>query len=220
MRPSGRTGRGRGTVGDPEPGKATTFTQNLTPLDDLYLLTDTLAALERGGIIVYPTDTVWGIGCDATDEAAVARVLALKERPVGGGLVSVVDSLEMLRRHVGVIHPRLQTVLELHARPLTMIYPEPRGLAAGVLAADGSAAIRIAKDAYLQALLSRFGRPIVSTSANLPGAPTPAHFGEIASDVLRAADHVVRYRQRDKTTAEPSVIARWNDSNELEPLRA
>lgn len=188
-------------------------------MDDLYLLGPTLAALEAGQIIVYPTDTVWGIGCDATDEAAVSRVLALKERSVGRGLISIVDSLETLRRHVRVIHPRLQTVLELHARPLTMIYPDAHGLAPGVLAADGSAAIRIAKDAYLQTLLSRFGRPIVSTSANKPGAPTPAHYGEITSDILMAADHVVKYRQRDRTPAEPSVIARWNDSNELEPLR-
>ena len=220
MRPRSRSAPTRGGPAGVGTGKPTTFTQNLTPLDDLYLLGDTLAALERGGVIVYPTDTVWGIGCDATDEAAVARVLALKERPVGRGLITLVDSLEMLRRHVGVIHPRLQTVLELHARPLTMVYPDARGLAPGVLAADGSAAIRIAKDPYLQTLLARFGRPIVSTSANLPGAPTPAHYGEIASDVLSAVDHVVKYRQRDKTEAEPSVIARWNDSNELEPLRS
>lgn len=197
-----------------------TFTGKITPLDDLYLLDETLAALSAGEIILYPTDTVWGIGCDATDEAAVARVLALKDRAPGRGLVSVVGSLGMLRDYVGVIHPRLQTVLELHARPLTMIYPGARGLAAGVTAADGSAAIRIAKDPYLETLLARFGRPIVSTSANAAGAPTPAHYGEISSDILSAVDHVVKYRQRDRTEARESVIARWNDSNELEPVRS
>ena len=186
----------------------------------MYLLGTTLTALEAGQVIAYPTDTVWGVGCDATDAAAVQRVLAFKQRRAGAGLVTLVDSLEMLLRYVHVVHPRLQTVLELHARPLTMIYPDVDGLAEGVTAADGSAAIRIAKDPYLQALIGKFGRPIVSTSANLPGAEPPTHFGAISSEVLQAVDHVAKYRQREAATeARPSVIARWNDNNELEPVR-
>lgn len=186
----------------------------------MYLLGDTVSALQAGEVVAYPTDTVWGIGCDACHPEAVTRVLAFKRRPVGAGLVSLVDSLEMLRRFVPVIHPRLQTVLELHERPLTMIYPEVWGLAAGVTAADGSAAIRIAKTPYLQALIGRLGRPIVSTSANPPGSPPPTHFGDISSEVLTAVDHVAKYRQREPPSeARPSVIARWNDSNELEPVR-
>ncbi len=188
-------------------------------MDDLYLLGETLAALEAGKTIVYPTDTVWGIGCDATNPEAVERVLAFKERPRGQGLVCLVGSLDMLLRYVPSLHPRLQTVLELHRRPLTMIYDHVDGIAAGAVAADGSCAIRITGDAYCKALIARFGRPIVSTSANRKGEPFPAHYGEISSEVLIAADHVVRYRQRDKTPAEPSVIARWNASNELEPVR-
>ncbi len=170
-------------------------------------------------MIVYPTDTVWGIGCDATNPEAVQRVLTFKERPAGQGLVCLVDSLETLLRYVPALHPRLQTVLELHRRPLTMIYERVDGIAAGALAADGSCAIRITRDPYCKELISRFGRPIVSTSANRKGEAFPTYFGEISSEVLSAADHVVRYRQRDKTASEPSVIARWNDSNELEPVR-
>ena len=186
----------------------------------MYLLGDTLAALRAGRLIAYPTDTVWGIGCDATDESAVARVLSFKERSSGAGLVSLVDSLEMLRSYVHVLHPRLQTVLELHTRPLTMIYPDVDGLAPGVTADDGSAALRLTKDKYLQELIGKFGRPIVSTSANTAGAEPPTHFGAISSDVLEAVDHVAKYRQRDTATeVQPSVIARWNASNELEPVR-
>ena len=195
------------------------FSEILILLDDLYLLGETLTTLESGGTIVYPTDTVWGIGCDATNEAAVQRVASLKERPPGAGFVCIVDSLEMLLRYVDSIHPRLQTLLDFHTRPLTMIYPDVERLAPGVLAADGSAAIRITRDAYCKALLKAFGKPLVSTSANLRGQPFPEHFGTISSEVLAAADHVVRFRQRDRTPSEPSVIARWTADNELEPVR-
>lgn len=185
----------------------------------MYLLGETLSALEAGSMIVYPTDTVWGIGCDATNPDAVDRVLGFKERPVGQGLVCLVDSLDTLLNYVPPLHPRLQTVLELHRRPLTMIYDQVHGIAAGALAADGSCAIRITRDPYCRELIARFGRPLVSTSANRKGQPFPTYFGEISSEVLAAADHVVRYRQRDKSPSEPSVIARWNASNELEPVR-
>ena len=188
-------------------------------MDDLYLLGDTIAALQDGQTILYPTDTVWGIGCDATQDEAVERVLAIKERPRGQGLIVLVSSVEMLKRYVAELHPRLQTVLDLHARPLTMIYPEVTGLSPAVAARDGSVAIRIAKDRYVSALLERLGRPVVSTSANKAGAETPTHFGDIPSDILSSVDHVVKYRQRDRTAGRPSVIARWNDNNELEPVR-
>lgn len=185
----------------------------------MYLLDDTLSALQQGQMIVFPTDTVWGIGCDATDREAVAKVLAFKERSVGQGLVCLVDSIEMLVEYTGGLHPRLQTVLELNTRPLTMVYPDARNLADNVLAADGSAALRIPLDAYCKNLIKRFGKPIVATSANRRGEPFPAHFGEISSEVLTAADHVVRYRQRDSTPGLPSVVARWTENNEIQPIR-
>lgn len=188
-------------------------------MDDLYLLGETLSALEAGKMILYPTDTVWGLGCDATNEEAVARLLAFKDRPAGTGLVCLVNSIEMLQRYVTTVHPRLQTLLDFHTRPLTMIYPDVDGLAAGVLATDGSCAIRVTRDEYCKALIARFDRPLVSTSANLKAEPYPTHFGSISSEVLAAADHVVKYRQRDKNFGEPSVIARWTEQNELEPVR-
>lgn len=188
-------------------------------MDDFFNLADTLEALANGQVILYPTDTVWGIGCDATNSAAVARVLEFKQRPAGQGLIVLVDSLDMLKRHIDYLHPRLQTLLDIHVRPLTMIYPHVVGLDAGVLASDGSAGIRVTKDSYCKALIGSFGKPIVSTSANMPGQPHPTHYGAITSDVLQSVDHVVRHRQRDTEVREPSVIARWNEQNEIEPIR-
>ncbi len=185
----------------------------------MFQLGETLTALEDGKLILYPTDTIWGIGCDATNTDAVAKVIALKGRPAAQGLIVLVDSMEMLKNHVHEVHPRLQTLLAHHTRPLTMVYADPVGLAPHVLASDGSAAIRICEDAYCKALIGSYGRPIVSTSANLHGEPFPGHFGSISSEVLRAVDHVVKYRQRDTTPAEPSMLARWNSSNEIEPIR-
>ena len=185
----------------------------------MFQLGETLSALEAGRLVIYPTDTVRALGCDATNAEAVARLIEIKERPEGTGFVSLVDSLDMLRHYVDYVHPRLQTLLAHHARPLTMIYPNVEGLAPGVAAADGSAAIRIASDPYCQALIGSFGRALVSSSANLRGTDPPSHFGAISSDVLRVADHVVKYRQRDTEPAEPSVIARWNEANEIEPVR-
>lgn len=196
-------------------------TNHARTVNDLFQLGETLTALEAGKVIVYPTDTVWGMGCDATDAAAVARVIAFKQREAGEGLVTLVDSIDMLLRYVDYVHPRLQTLLEHHQRPLTMIYEGVSELAAGVLAADGTAAIRVASDVFCRELIGSFGRPLVATSANRHGEPHPTHFGAITSDVLRAADHVVRYRQREKADPEaaPSVIARWNAQNEIQPVR-
>ena len=185
----------------------------------MFQIGETLTALEAGKIILYPTDTVWGIGCDATNAEAVDRVLALKDRERGKGLICLVDSLEMLLTYVDFVHPRLQTLLAHHQRPLTMIYPNADGLAGGVYAADGSAALRITSDPYCKSLIGSFGRPIVSTSANKRGEPHASSFGTVSSDVITQVDHVVRYRQRERSEAEPSVIARWNDNNEIEPLR-
>ena len=187
--------------------------------DQFFLIGETLRALEAGQIILYPTDTVWGIGCDATNTQAVSRILDLKARPATQGLISLVDSLEMLRNHVDDLHPRLQTLLAHYERPLTVVYAQAIGLPLGVVAGDGSAAIRMTSDPYCKRLIAKFGRPIVSTSANLSGEPTPTNFSSVSSEVKHAVDHVVKFRQRDVSIHEPSVIARWTAQNEIEPIR-
>lgn len=175
--------------------------------------------LERGGLILYPTDTIWGIGCDATDPAAVASVYKLKRRDPTKSFVILVDCVEMLRNYVAHLHPRLETLHVYHERPLTVIYKQGANLAPNVTAPDGSIAIRIVQDNYCRDLIQTFGKPLVATSANVSNEPFPAHFGEVSSEIIQGVDFVERYRQQDKSVREPSVIVRLDDKSDLEFLR-
>lgn len=177
-----------------------------------------LAVLRRGGVILYPTDTIWGIGCDATNADAVSRITKIKERSADKGYILLVDSLEMLKKYVTSVHPRVQTLLAYHTRPLTMIYDESVGVASNVLALDGSVAVRIVQDAFCRELIRQFGKPIVKSSAKLEGQPHPGYYGEISSDILEKVDMVVRLKQDVKERGEPSVIARFTDE-ELDFIR-
>jgi L-threonylcarbamoyladenylate synthase len=178
-----------------------------------------LNVLRRGDTILFPTDTVWGIGCDATNVEAVEKVNHVKNRPSGKGYVLLVDSIEMLKNYVMHVHPRIETLLGYHERPLTIIYDEGVGLAPNVLGTDGSVAIRIVKDAFCRELILQFGKPLVATSANVSGAALPTHYGEISSDVLEKVDFVVKIKQDSKERGEPSVIARLNEFEELDFIR-
>lgn len=182
-------------------------------------ISDIAALLQKGSVICYPTDTIWGIGCDALHEAAVDRISSIKGRPPEKGYVLLVSDIAMLKRFVPKMPPRLETLLSHHLRPLTMIYPETVGLPQWVKAPDGSAAIRVATDEFCQELIAAFGGPLISTSANKSGSPYPPTFGGISSEILAAVDYVVKYRQDDKEPAEPSSIARLDRFQELEFIR-
>jgi len=184
----------------------------------MFQLGETLSALEAGKLILYPTDTVWALGCDASNPEALQRIRAFKGLTTGEGLNCLVDSVKMLETYTGEIHPRLKTLLSHHTRPLTVIYENVEGLPVELLAAGGSCGIRITQDQYCKALIESFGKPIVSTSANKKDQPYPSHFGAVSSEVIRAVDHVVRYRQREKSNAVPSIVARWTKQNEIEPI--
>ena len=173
-----------------------------------------LAVLRRGGVILYPTDTIWAIGCDATNPDAVQRIMDIKTQKPENGYILLVDSVEMLKKHVGTVHPRVQTLLAYHTRPLTMVYDEARDVAANAHAADGSVAIRIVQDAFCRELIRQFGKPIIKSSANISGEKYPTHYGEITSDILEQVDMVVRLKQDVKTPSEHSIIARFNENGE------
>ncbi|MBX2816105.1 MAG: threonylcarbamoyl-AMP synthase [Saprospiraceae bacterium] len=175
--------------------------------------------LKEGGVILYPTDTIWGLGCDALDESATERIYSIKERPRHKPLILLMDSIAMLKRFIPDIHPRLETLLAYHQRPLTVVHSTPNNLPAFACGADGSVAVRITMDPFCKGLIRQLDRPLVSTSANRSSAPAPASFGHICSSLISAVDYVVQYKQEVVTTAAPSPIVKLSDKAELIFLR-
>ncbi len=178
-----------------------------------------LTVIRNGEVILYPTDTIWGIGCDATNEKAVEKIIDIKSRRSDKGFVVLVDSIEMLKKFVKHVHPRVETLISFHERPLTVIYDEGKGVAKKVMGDDGSLAVRVVQDPFCRELIKQFGKPLVSTSANISGEPFPAHFGEISSEIFEKVDFVVKYKQDSKDQGEPSVIVRLNEQEELDFIR-
>lgn len=170
--------------------------------------------LRRGGIILYPTDTVWGIGCDATSDSAVRRIFQIKRRAESKAMISLVGSIDMLSEWVNPIPEIALELAEVAVEPLTIIYDSPTGLAPSLLADDGSAAIRLTSNAFCQSLCRALKRPLVSTSANISGTPTPRFFNEISDEIVQAVDYVAMTGRDDNTPRRPSsVIKIANDSS-------
>lgn len=168
-----------------------------------------LQVLKSGGLILYPTDTVWGIGCDATNEKAVDKVYALKQRSDSKALIVLVaDERDVLQYTAApdlAVFDYLQTV----EKPTTVIYEGAIGLAENLIAADGSIGIRICEETFCKHLIKRFRKPIVSTSANISGEPAPRIFSEITDEIKTGVDYVVHYRQNDTIIAAPSSVIKW-----------
>ncbi len=170
-----------------------------------------LEVLRSGGIILYPTDTIWGIGCDATNEAAVEKIIALKQRPSAKSFVVLVASERDVLQHVAGPDLAVFDYLQQTTKPTTVIYEHALGLAENVLADDGSVAMRICNDEFCRHLIKRFRKPIVSTSANISGDPSPALFTEINDAIIKGVEYVVKYRQDDVSKAAPSSIIQWKN---------
>ena len=182
------------------------------------LLVDTaIEALKMGGILIYPTDTIWGIGCDPENKSAVERIFQIKKRDRDKPFILLVSDIEMLKRYV-YIHPRIETLLVVHQKPLTLIYSEVKNLPDHLLGPDGSIGIRICKHPFTNDLISRYNKPLVSTSANFSGDPFPASFDDINPKLLRLMDHVVRPQLKERNGS-PSVVATFNHKGELSFLR-
>lgn len=175
--------------------------------------------MRNGGVILYPTDTVWGIGCDATNEEAVKRVYEIKRRSDSKALICLVDSEARLTRYVRRVSDVTWDMIELATKPLTVIYDNATGLAPNLLAEDGSVGIRITKEEFSKELCFRFQKPIVSTSANISGEPTPQTFDEISDEIKNAVDYVVKYSQRSKEKHQPSSIIKINADGEFTIIR-
>jgi len=168
---------------------------------------EALDSLREGGIIIYPTDTIWGIGCDATNAVAVEKIFKIKSRNENKSLLVLVDGENMLDRYVKDIPEIAFELADVSDTPLTIIYPGGKNLAPGVCSEDGSVAIRICHDEFCHELISRFRKPIISTSANLSGKSSPENFDDIDNTIIESVDYVVKYRQDDleKHTASPII---------------
>jgi L-threonylcarbamoyladenylate synthase len=178
-----------------------------------------LRVLESGGLILYPTDTIWGIGCDATSEAAVSKIFELKNRPDSKALIVLIADERSLLQYVASPHIEVFDYIMGVSKPTTIIYDDAIGLANNLLAEDGSVGIRICADEFCKHLIKRFRKPIVSTSANLSGFPPPKIFSDIDIAVKQGVDYVVNYRQDDLTQAEPSAVVKCSKDGRFTILR-
>lgn len=178
-----------------------------------------LEVLQKGGVILYPTDTIWGIGCDATNEAAVKRVYEIKKRADSKSMLVLMENVNLLERYMQEVPEIAYSLIEVTDKPMTIIYPAAKNLAPNLLAEDGSVGIRITAERFTQTLIQRFRRPIVSTSANISGEPTAATFAEVSDEIKSAVDYVVGFRQDDLTPARPSSIIKLGVGGEIKIIR-
>lgn len=175
--------------------------------------------LRRGGVILYPTDTVWGIGCDATNAEAVARVFALKHRPDHKAMIVLVADADEAAAYVEDMPEVAFQLIEYAEKPLTIVYDKGVGLAPDLLGPEGSIGIRVTRELFSNALCRELGRPLVSTSANISGESAAATFPEISAEILDGVDYVVNYRRDDLSKSAPSTVMRLSGSGEFKILR-
>ncbi len=170
-----------------------------------------LEVLKAGGSILYPTDTIWGIGCDATNTLAVTNVYRIKKRNEAKSLIVLIDHFDKLSEYIEKVPDITADLLASITNPVTIIYSNARRLSPSVIAADGTIAIRVVKDAFCSELIQKFGKPIVSTSANISGFAPPAVYSMIPDEIKNAVDYTVSYKQDYFTRRKPSTIIRLRD---------
>ncbi len=175
--------------------------------------------LKEGGVILYPTDTIWGLGCDATNPKAVEEIFNIKGRSGSKSLIVLASDIDMIAKYVKEIPEMALTLIELADKPLTIIYPQGVGLAPEVVAEDGSVAIRIPKNEFCIELIKKFKRPIVSTSANISGEEAPTCYEEISGEILKAVEWVADPIYEEDATGEPSSIIKLGLHSEVKVIR-
>ena len=175
--------------------------------------------LRQGGIILYPTDTVWGLGCDATDADAVARIYTLKQSDNKKSMLVLCASADMVARYVDRAPGIAYEVMELATKPLTLILPGAAGVAANLVPEEGTLGVRVPDHEFCSRLLRSLGRPIVSTSANITGKPSPAGLQEVAKEIIDGVDYVVDPRFEGKPTRKPSSIIAFGEGGEVKIIR-
>jgi len=175
--------------------------------------------VRKGGVILYPTDTVWGIGCDATNSEAVKRIYAIKQREDSKSMLVLIDSAALLDYYVKDFPEIARDLIRISDRPLTIVYLNARNVAPDLIAPDGSLGIRVTQEEFSQKLCQRLRKPLVSTSANISGQATPCNFSEISQEILQAVDYVVNYRREENQEARPSTIYQIGKNGVVKVIR-
>ncbi|MBQ1275790.1 MAG: threonylcarbamoyl-AMP synthase [Flavobacteriales bacterium] len=175
--------------------------------------------VEEGGIILYPTDTIWGIGCDATNEEAIKRIYRLKNRPEAKSLTALVATQDQLLRHVKDIPSLAFDLMDCATRPMTIVYDCVKGVSPVALADDGSMGVRVVGDDFCKALINKIKRPLISTSANISSHPSPACYDDIESEIINGVDYVVDYRRGERTSDISSTIIKLTNDCRITVIR-
>ncbi|HEY3388618.1 MAG TPA: L-threonylcarbamoyladenylate synthase [Prolixibacteraceae bacterium] len=189
---------------------------NTSFVDDLVKAVE---VLRSGGIILYPTDTIWGIGCDATNPTAVNRIYEIKQRQDTKSMLILMENPNLLNSYISEVPEIAWELIEVADTPLTIIYPGAKNLASNLLATDGSVGIRITNEAFTQQLIQRFRKPVVSTSANISGQKSPQNFAEISDEIKKSVDYIVNFRQDDPSRSNPSGIIKLGIGGQIEIIR-
>lgn len=179
-----------------------------------------LEVLKNGGVILYPTDTVWGLGCDATNASAVQKIYGIKRRDDSKSMIILMSDEKDVLQYVAAPDLNVFDFIEQQTRPTTIIFEGAIGLPDNLVAADGSIAIRLVQDEFCRHLIKRFRKPIVSTSANISGEPTAKIFSELSAPIKDAVDYIVQWRQDDHTPSRPSQIIKWNNDGTHRVIRS
>lgn len=179
---------------------------------------ESITVLKRGGLLLYPTDTVWGIGCDATNADAVDKIFTLKKRAESKSLICLVSDFKMLNQYIENIPEIAYSILKYAEQPTTIIYDDPIRVAENLIAEDNTLGIRVVEDGFCKALIKKLGKPLVSTSANISGEKTPMRFPEISEPILEGVDYIVNLQRKHKST-KSSTIIKLKNNGQVEILR-
>lgn len=178
-----------------------------------------IEVISKGGIILYPTDTIWGIGCDATNEDAVKRIYEIKRKSDSKAMLVLIDNEVKLNYYVHDVPEIAYDLIEVSDRPITIIYPGARNVAPNLIGSDGTLGIRVTRELFSKTLCERARKPIVSTSANISGESSPRFFSEISEEIKKSVDYIVHFRQEDRTEANPSQIIKLGVGGQIEIIR-
>lgn len=178
-----------------------------------------VSVLKKGGVVLYPTDTIWGIGCDASNEKAVARVYEIKKRNEAKSLIALVDTEIRLERTLDLVPDVAWDLIEFTNKPITIVYDNPVGIASNAIHSDNSMGIRIVNDVFCKKLIHQLNKPIISTSANVSGQKQPSHFSEISDEIKNKVDYIVNWRQNETEVKQSSTIIKLDNTGLIKILR-